>query len=185
METESDSDHVFVRSDMRVDTDRSDMTTTDTDMMFELLANPGKMIVPESRRSSYQKNNEKVPMKPDHYHRQPDPTNTVSDPGRYNNLRTQIPSGSIANFDSSETDHYETLRVADLNSIQLLKVIVSRGKKHYNPAMVAGGTKLLRQLNMEVIHPPRQFRPSTEDRRHRKRGGKRSGNKGGGGRTRR
>ncbi len=62
---------------------------------------------------------------------------------------------SVVEFDHDEVAPFEDSTVSALNSMDLLKVLVVRGARQWNPALQLGAKKVMRQLNGET----RTFKP--------------------------
>lgn len=70
-----------------------------------------------------------------------------------------VPADSIANFDRKVAAEYEHQKAGELGIDQLLKLLIYRGERQFNPALAKSAEKLLRQLNRETIYPPKRSRP--------------------------
>jgi len=67
---------------------------------------------------------------------------------------------SIIDFDSEEAQKYANKTIKEASIIEILKVLIVRGKDEHNPALWRGSERLLQQLNGErQRHPPRGNQP--------------------------
>jgi hypothetical protein len=66
----------------------------------------------------------------------------------------EVKKPSITDFDRSEVVGLEERKVKDLNSIELLKVLVHRGESSFNPALKTGAMNVMKMLNGESLRRP-------------------------------
>lgn len=67
---------------------------------------------------------------------------------------------SIIDFEADEVHKYEGKTLREASIIEILKVLIVRGKTEHNPALWRGSERLLQQLNGErQRHQPRRNQP--------------------------
>jgi hypothetical protein len=59
---------------------------------------------------------------------------------------------SVINFDASDVLKFNDRLVKDTPDIELLKILIVRGKENHNPSQWKGAERLLQQLNGESLH---------------------------------